>query len=147
MMNNPQGVEQEKSLENEDLSDRPRKLFSMDELKMYWRQFAHHMKGKGNEALFVGLNKREPKMLDQFQIVQEVDHQVLLDMLNAEKQELLGFLRTKLENWGITIEFIISQNQEENTKMLTGKDRFEALARKNANLFTLQKVFNLDIEY
>lgn len=134
-------------VEQEDFTNRPRKPFSLDELKMYWRQLAYQMKSQGNEALFVGLNKRDPKVLDQFQIVQEVDHQVMLDMLAAEKQEILSFLRSKLQNWGVTVEFVISQSQDESTKMLTGKDKFEALARKNANLFTLQKVFNLDIEY
>jgi hypothetical protein len=56
-------------------------------------------------------------------------------------------LRESLKNWAISVDFTISENLEENVKHQTGKDRFNALARKNPNLFTLQKTFNLDVEY
>jgi hypothetical protein len=68
-------------------------------------------------------------------------------MKNHFYASLLEFLRNKLQNWSISIDFSIIENQEDNNKHLTGRDKFEILARKNTNLLTLQKTFNLDIEY
>ena len=38
----------------------------------------------------------------------------------------------KLQNWAITIDFSLIESQEENAKHLTGKDRFDVLARKHS---------------
>jgi hypothetical protein len=56
-------------------------------------------------------------------------------------------LRESLRNWSIKVSFSITESEEENIQLQTGKDKFNALARKNPNLYTLQKTFNLDIEY
>jgi hypothetical protein len=41
----------------------------------------------------------------------------------------------------------MSNEPEKEKKFLTGKDKFNALDRKNPNLHTLKNLFNLDIEY
>lgn len=133
--------------EKEDLSNRPQQPFSMDELKMYWRQFAFVLKGEGNESLVSALTKRDPKLPAPNQIHHELDNQILVDLIHLKKTEMLGFLRQKLQNWSIQLDFSVIENQEENVRDLNGKDRFELLAKKNSNLYSLQKMFNLDVEY
>jgi hypothetical protein len=77
----------------------------------------------------------------------ELDNQILVDLMHLKKAEMLGFLRQKLQNWSIQLDFSVIENQEENVRDLNGKDRFELLAKKNSNLYSLQKMFNLDVEY
>lgn len=136
---------------SEDISNRPQKPFSFDELKMYWRQFAFNIKQDGlpgADTMSLAMTKRDPKMPTATHIHQEFDNQIQLDMMSQNFSSiLLEFLRNKLQNWGVTIEFSLVETQDDNMKHLTGKDRFEVLARKNTNLLTLQKTFNLDIEY
>lgn len=147
---------QEKQVEaaqdsTEDISNRPQKPFSLDELKMYWRQFAFNIKKEelpGADTMSLAMTKRDPKMPGATHIHQEFDNQIQLDMMTQSfSTQLLEFLRNKLQNWAITIEFSLTEAQEENIKHLTGRDRFEVLAKKNTNLLTLQKTFNLDVEY
>jgi hypothetical protein len=141
----------EDSNNSEDISNRPQKPFSLDELKMVWRQYAYKIKQDGIEgadSMNLALTKRDPKLPAINHIHQEFDNQIQIDMMkNHFYASLLDFLRNKLQNWSITIDFSIIENQEENNKHLTGRDKFEILARKNTNLLTLQKTFNLDIEY
>ena len=136
---------------SEDFSNRPQKPFTIDELKMYWRQFAYKIKQEGKEgadSMNLALTKRDPKISGVNQIHQEFDNLIQVEMMKTYfLSDLLEFMREKLENWAIQIEFTIIENQEENNKHLTGRDRFEILARKNTYLMTLQKTFNLDIEY
>jgi DNA polymerase-3 subunit gamma/tau len=131
----------------EDISNRPQKPFSLDELKMVWRQFAFKLKEDGIETLYLAMIKRDPKMPQPTHVHQEFDNQVQIDYMQIHQGDLQDFLRNKLQNWALTIEFSIIESQEENIKLLTGKDRFAALARKNPNLYSLQKTFNLDIDY
>lgn len=118
---------------------------------MIWRQFAYKIKQEGLEgadSMNLALTKRDPKLPAINHIHQEFDNQIQIDMMNNNfYAPLLDFLRNKLQNWSITIDFSIIENQEENNKHLTGRDKFEILARKNTNLLNLQKTFNLDIEY
>lgn len=142
---------EDEQLSSEDLSNRPLKPFSSDELKMTWRQFAFKIKQdgiQGAESMSLALTKRDPKILEGTHIHQEFDNQIQIDMMQTDFASLLlDFLRNKLQNWSVTIDFSLAETQEDNLKHLTGKDRFEVLARKNVNLITLQKTFNLDIEY
>lgn len=135
----------------EDISNRPQNPFSLDELKMYWRQFAFNIKQEGRQgadSMNLAMTKRDPKMPTVTHIHQEFDNQIQIDLMqNNFASDLLDFLRNKLQNWAITIEFSLTETQEDNIKHMTGRDRFDILSRKNTNLLTLQKTFNLDIEY
>lgn len=135
----------------ESTENRPNNPFSLDELKMNWRKFAFKIKQdqlEGADSMHLAMIKRDPKMPTSTHIHQEFDNQIQIDLMKSNFESLLlDFLRNSLKNWSITVDFSLSEAQEENLKHLTGRDRFEALAKKNTNLITLQKTFNLDIEY
>ena len=132
---------------NEPIENRPQTPFSSDELKISWKKFAFTMKSAGNDTMYLAMIKRDPKIGANFQLIHEVDNQVQIDYIQTHLSDLIDFLRESLNNWKISINFSISENQEESLKHQTGKDKFNALARKNPNLHTFQKTFNLDIEY
>jgi DNA polymerase-3 subunit gamma/tau len=114
---------------------------------IYWRKFAFKMKEDGNDTIYLAMKKRDPKLAADFVIIHEVDNQVQIDYIQTHITDLIDYLRENLNNWGISLQFSITESEEENIKFQTGKDKFTALARKNPNLHTLQKLFNLDIEY
>ena len=131
----------------ENFENKPKSPFTLDDLMIYWRKFAFIMKEDGNDTIYLAMKKRDPKLANDFVIIHEVDNQVQIDYIQTHITDLLDFLRENLKNWGITVKFSITEAQEENVKFQTGKDKFAVLARKNPNLYTLQKLFNLDIEY
>lgn len=129
------------------MASMPKNNFHFDELKMVWKQLAFSMKDKGLETIYIALIKRDPKVLNNFEIHYECDNQIQIDIIQSNLSEIIEFIRQKLQNYSIQLFFEVIEKQEENAKLLTGKDKFNVLAKKNANLYSLQKTFNLDIDY
>ena len=121
--------------------------FSFDQLKMVWRQFAFDAKSRALETLYNAMVKREPILSEGNKVKMEVDNQVQIDYISNHINDLVTFIREHLKNFSIDLECFISKNNNDEVKFLTGKDRFNAMAQKNANLHTFKKVFNLDIEF
>lgn len=130
-----------------DLKNMPRNDFDFDDLKMLWRRFAFMMKDEGKLTTYNALIKRDPKhKIDQIYTL-EVDSQSQVDYIKTHFTDLVSFIRKGLKNYEISLELEVTQNQDEEVKFQTGKDRFAALARKNPNLHSLKNLFNLDIEF
>ena len=125
----------------------PYEKFNFDQVKMVWRRYAHEMKAKGMETFYNAMIKRDPKIKDEVFFTMDVDNQVQIDYITPHLNDLIGFLRRELKNFNISLDFILSTDQESQIKFLTGKDRFESMAKKNLNLHTFKKIFNLDIEF
>jgi hypothetical protein len=127
--------------------DMPRESFSREQVKMFWKQFAFKMKDNGMETFYHALIKREPHYLEEEKFGLEVDNQIQIDYINPIIGDFIDFLRKSLNNYQVEVTLILSDKPNEEIKYLTGKDKFNALARKNPNLHTLKNLFNLDIEY
>jgi len=52
----------------------------------------------------------------------------------------------EVKNYDLTMKLEVAINTTEETKYLTGKDKFDLLSRLNTNLLDLKNRFNLDIE-
>ena len=125
----------------------PKEKFSFDQVKMAWRRYAHEMKAQNRDTFYHAMLKRDPKIKDDVHFTMEVDNQVQIDYITPHVQELIGFLRQELKNYDITVDFLLTQDNESQVKFLTGKDRFASMAKKNPNLHSFKTVFNLDIEF
>lgn len=125
----------------------PRNPFHFDDVKMIWRRFASEMKQQGRETFYNAMIKRNPIPITETHFLMEVDNLVQVDLINADLENLTSFMRKSLKNYDVFIEVKLTQNQEEDVKHLTGKDKFTMLARKFPNLHALKSTFNLDIEY
>ena len=66
--------------------------------------------------------------------------------LEEERSNLLIFLRTALNNYGIQLKVLLSQ-EDNSVKHLSSKDKFMKMAEKNPALHDLREKLNLDIEY
>ncbi|MCH2224978.1 MAG: hypothetical protein MK066_09445 [Crocinitomicaceae bacterium] len=130
-----------------DLTNMPRNPYDMDDLKMAWRRFAHMAKDRGEKTIYNALIKRDPIQKGNDIYLLQLDNQVQMDTLRLALSDLLGYIRSELNNYAIDVKMEVTSNQENEVKFQTGKDRFAALARKNPNLHALKKTFNLDIEF
>lgn len=141
---NPQTNSEIHGLSNQEL---PREAFTIDSVNMGWRQFANQMKEQGRETFYNAMIKRNPKAISETHFVMEVDNLVQVDLINADMEKLTSYMRNSLKNYDVFIEVKITENQQEDVKHLTGKDKFTMLARKFPNLHSLKTTFSLDIEY
>lgn len=130
-----------------DFSNMPMNDYHIDDLKMAWRRFAFILKEQGEKAFYNALIKRDPIPKPNDEFLMHVDNQVQIDSIRPRLSELLGYLRKELRNYNINVKLEVTNNPDEEVKFQTGKDKFAALARKNPNLHTLKKTFNLDIEF
>ncbi len=141
---NPQTNSEIQGLSNQEM---PREAFTIDAVNMGWRQFANQMKEQGRETFYNAMIKRNPKAISETHFVMEVDNLVQVDLINADMEKLTSYMRHSLKNYDVFIEVKITENQQEDVKHLTGKDKFAMLARKFPNLHSLKNTFSLDIEY
>lgn len=128
-------------------TDLPKESFAIDQVNMYWRRCANLLKEEGRETTYNAMVKRNPKLLNDVRIVMEVDNPVQIDLVGADVDRIVAFMRSNLKNHDVLVDVKLTDNQFEDVKALTGKDRFSILARKNPNLNLLKSTFNLDVDY
>jgi hypothetical protein len=138
--------QEEQAKDNVNLNDLPNDAYTFDQVKMLWRRFAFVIKEQGMDTFYNALIKREPADLNDHQYAIDVDNQVQVDYITPHLQEMNAFFRKELNNYTFSVSLRLSENQEEEMKYQTGKDKFMALARKNPNMHTLKTMFNLDVE-
>lgn len=67
-------------------------------------------------------------------------------MVENIEVELLGYLRSQLQNSGISFSYNITADTEER-KPYTSEEKFKAMAKKNPALLKLAEEFGLDTDH
>ena len=129
------------------IGNQPKEDYNFDQIKMLWRRFAFEMKERGMETFYNAMIKREPIREENDKFKMLLDNQIQHDYITTHLQDMNDYFRKELKNYNVQISLEINDKPEEETKYLTGKDKFQALDRKNPNLHTLKNMFNLDVEY
>lgn len=137
---------EQQSKKSEDKDNLPRNQFSNDALISVFRKYAHILKEKGKETFYHALIKRDPKLLDET-ITIVVDNEVQVAYITPILSEFVDFLKNELKNGYIEVKLMVTEELDLEQKPITGKDKYQALARKNPNIHTLRNRFNLDIEF
>jgi DNA polymerase-3 subunit gamma/tau len=130
-----------------DIHSLPYETYSFDDIKLAWHSFAHQVKEQGKESVYAALKRRDPKIRGEHHYILEVDSQLMVDIISPLLNEFTQFIRKRVKNYHVMLELEVSSHDEEPITHLTGKDKFQRLARKNPSLHRLKSIFNLDIEY
>ena len=139
-------IEKQEAEAIEDLTNKARTDFTLKELMSKWNAFSYQLKEKGRQGLYITLTKRKPTLKENFLLEFIVDNEIQKIELEEERSNLLTFIRTELNNYGIQLKVLL--NQEDNSvKHLSSKDKFMKMAEKNPALHDLREKLNLDIEY
>lgn len=142
-----QAVANEKEKQQKLLDEKQREPFSVDELTIAWKKFAFQTREAGKETFYHALSKQPPSFTDIEKLTLSVENNIQVEYIRPLLPELIDFLRTTLKNEYIDIEFEVSKTDAEKIVIITGKDKFNALAKINPNLNILKNTFNLDIDY
>lgn len=129
----------------EDLSNKPRTAFTEEEFKKHWEDYIELLKRTGKSSFASTMRVSDPK-LDGFKVVLELENTVQENEFNVEKTDLSGYLRRKLNNYGIQIEYH-KVEVKETVRYYTNKERFARLTEINPHLKELAKRLNIDPDF
>jgi DNA polymerase-3 subunit gamma/tau len=120
--------------------------FDSESMLKYWNEYAKDMKKDGKINIFTIMTANPPALLENYIIEMPIENKIQENLLVDEKVELLNFLRTKLENFGI--EIITKQIESTSKKRLyTSTEKYNHMIEKNPKLEEFRRRFNLDIDY
>lgn len=121
----------------------PTEVFTDEEMLLHWNIYAHKLSDKGHKIMESLLLIGYPK-LGGTTITHELPNDSCKINFETEKNELLGYLRSKLHNHDITIELVVNESVEKKFAF-TAIDKYNRLNEINPNLELLKKTFDLDI--
>ncbi|GAB3776103.1 DNA polymerase III subunit gamma/tau [Spirosoma horti] len=124
---------------------RPDKPFTFDELVDVWRAFAK-IRQQQNDSATEQLVLNRELILDGTVIHLTLDNTLQVGYLTDLRPDLLGYLRTELQNSQIQLEHKVTV-QETKKMIYSSQDKFNFLAEKNPALHELRKVLNLEVDY
>lgn len=140
-------VAEEENLEEQLYNDKPKDDFSQQFLMKVWKEYCQTVKEDERQSIYVSLTKREPILQENFNIQLLLDNDIQLQDLNLEKPNLMEHLRSKLNNWSISLEGIVEEEAGDDLHLYTSREKFEAMVAKNPVLGKLAKSFNLDPDF
>jgi DNA polymerase III alpha subunit (gram-positive type) len=115
------------------------------ELEKEYREFVQKYKDE-RPRIYSTLNNQTPDLKDEHILVLKMNNSTQHEEFkNDVKQQLINYLKRKLENGNITIEIEISKTTSKNT-LYTDDEKFVYMSKKNPNLNILKQKFNLDFE-
>ncbi|MCA6364694.1 MAG: DNA polymerase III subunit gamma/tau [Bacteroidetes bacterium] len=142
---NPQQNNTTQSTETAPVVERPATPFNQEQLEAAWNAFAEQLKAarKFNDHAAVTMNR--PEKTGEMSVRYTVFNASALENLEADKTELMTFLRQKLNNYHFTLDIVLSK-EEGQQRLYTPQDKFRRLAELNPDLQKLRQQFDLDLE-
>lgn len=128
--------------------NKPSTDFNLAELWKVWDEYAEKIKGEDKKSYYATLTKNQPVLREKFKVELLLDNHVQLSDLDADKLQLLEFLREKLNNWRIQLEGIIDDTEtEDGDSLYDPRKKFEAMNAQNPTLAKMKEIFDLDVEH
>lgn len=120
--------------------------FNADSLLRFWNTYAAKMKNEGKINIFTIMTSYPPRLLPDYVIELDIENKLQEDLLQAEKVDLLNFLRTELKNFSIDLQTkLLEQTQKK--RLYTSNEKYQHMLEKNPNLEEFRKRFNLDLDF
>lgn len=129
----------------EDVNPDLAEAFTIEQLQHVWKEYSLISKRNKKNSLHSTLTNSKMTVSSDYQIHLELVSISQQKEIEAVKAELLGFLRSKLKNYGIGLNYTIVKTTK--TQLLDSKGTFDKLAEDNSSLNKFRKLFNLDIEF
>ena len=123
----------------------PREPFTETDMLLQWNKFAQRLSDSGQKIMATYMQINDPVLdKDGTTIRLELPNEGSKVDFDANKHELLGYLRGKLHNHDITID--VHVNEVISTRhAFTPEEKYERLKSINPAMETLRKMFDLDI--
>ncbi len=119
--------------------------FTFEQLEHVWKEYSLGVKRERKDKLYSTLVSSKLSMNSDYQISLEIVNTVQANDLDREKGAILNFIRKKLNNYSIGLNYkLVEQTKKQ---VLDNKGLFDKMAEENSSLNKFRKLFNLDIEF
>ncbi len=126
-----------------DEEEQPTDDFTADQLIKSWNTYIKKLEKKGKFNLASILSIDAPKVQETTIHLQYPNATNKVE-IERHQYELLGYIRKELNNFNIDLSITVNEELEKQYAY-TPKEKFDKLKKKNPNLDTLRKTFDLDI--
>lgn len=123
----------------------PKDEISKNRLENLWRDYMEDLKKQQKHLTYNSLAKAGLKLEEDFSIVIELHSKAQVSNFEAEKRDLLKYLREKLNNFSIQFRVEMTKTAAK-LEPYTAQEKYEYMAKKNPYLHELRKKLNLDLE-
>lgn len=128
----------------EDLSKKPIQEFTQEEFSRKWFEYKKKMETEGKLSL-ASIFEETP-LINGNLIELTMENKALDEEFNANRTEVLDFLRKKLNNYNINITTTINKDTQ-TKKAYTPQEKFMKMSEKNPHLIDLAKLLDADVGY
>lgn len=143
ILNPPQKKENKAQLADEKIEiNQP---VTSEALDYAWRSFTLKLQRDKKSSLFSTLNSANHRLGSDLVITIDINNSNQEAQINAIKPEFLGYLRTKLKNNLIALEYSFLDAPK--ASFTDNKSVFDELSKENQSLVKFRKMFGLDIDF
>lgn len=128
-------------------SREPDQQFSEQAMLDCLKAFADKLQSEGRRQLAVALNKHKAVLNGDNVIEIPVDNNIQADDIQANKTEILFWLKSGLKNHSIEIRQRVVEDHELMSTAYTPAEKFSKMAEKNPELNTLRQQFDLELDF
>lgn len=120
------------------------KDFEEKDLSYQWYRFANSLPQE--QAAVAGRMKNmRPVLQENYHIDVPVENPQVLEYMNALYQHILSFLQTQLRNGKITLQFRLMEQQEEQQRIYSPRERYANMLKKYPALCKLHQTLGLEL--
>lgn len=126
----------------------PTEPFNLKDLWEAWDDYAANIKARDMQSYHATLTKNRPVMREPYKIEFLVDNHVQLGDLENDRQDLLEFLRGRLQNRTIQLTGLLAEDDgDEEESLYDPMKKFAKMNQTNPALQKLRSAFDLDVEH
>jgi DNA polymerase III subunit gamma/tau len=125
--------------------DIPTQEFTESDLLQAWLDYSKGLESEGRKAMAANLTLGKPALLNSLTIQYVVQNDSQMREIDAEKTELMGYLRKRLKNFSIKLVLEKSEMPIQ-TRPYTADEKLKALEEKNAAITQLKQRLGLQLE-
>ncbi|HLW39474.1 MAG TPA: hypothetical protein VKX31_03720 [Brumimicrobium sp.] len=112
---------------------------------MSWTKFAFIAKEKGLDTLYNAMVASDPTIGENYGIRYTINNEIQLEFIKSNEVEIVNYLRTQLNNWGIHL-ILKEEIIKGEVNAHTSQAKFEKMKERNPELENFRKKFHLDID-
>ena len=139
-------LSQESVLDNKKTIKTNSENFSNDDLIAGWNEMKAYFSENKKTNLVLALDVEDPVLQEDYKIEITLSNTSQVELVQDEKMNILDFLRKKMNNDFIDLNFKVNEINKEDIPY-TNSDKFKKMYEKNKNLEILGQKLGLDPDY
>ena len=122
-------------------------IFSQEDLELQWMSMCNRMPEKQPQLIGIAtrMKNMNPQITEFPQVEVTVENELIKQDMEAIHRSILKTLQLHLHNDKITFSILVSDQKDLGKKILSRREQFEEMSKKNPAVAKLQQAFDLEL--